>query len=316
MGAAIAQRPFEQVPEHFTSPLSFSADRNATDTLVPGGIEGGSFTVYTSTNGGYLCGTNGYGDKAKVQVFNSTGSVYVEQLIFLFAAKDENGAPNSPVHARVYALDGPGTNDAGTEVTTAPGTVLGSVDLPISACDTADITVVPFSPAIAVNGNFGGGFDFSGLASGVELGAFTSETDAPGTAPDMAWEKFSDDSWSSTGSSLSWGQQLDFGIIAVIGDGVAGIDDAATVNGMRMSFLGGNPASTNVIVAYEMLQDANAQLVVLDGKGAKVVDRQMGRTYTGNYQTSLDVSSWANGTYYVSLYANGNPITKKLVVKH
>lgn len=117
-------------------------------------------------------------------------------------------------------------------------------------------------------------------------------------------------------ATLSRGLQCVLGILAVLGDGVAGIGDNGNVNKMRMSFTGGNPACNSVVVAYEMLQDANVRLVVLDSKGAQVIDRQMGRTAAGMHQSEVNLRDRSDGSYYVSVFANGNPITKKLVVKH
>lgn len=312
----MGQRGVGPVVYHHGMDFHLSGERGPIDTLVPPSLFTGNLAIYgvLAPQTGYVTGTNSYGDKAKVQVFNSTGTVHVEQLLFVFAAKDENGTPNSMVHARVYALNGPGTNTAGTAVTTAPGDVLGNVDIPISQCDTAGLTIATFSPSITLNGNFGGGFDFSDLASGVGLGVLSSVDGNPGSADDQNWEKASDDAWDAM--SGAWGLQIDMAILAVLDDGFAGINDPGSFNNMRMSFISSNPANDNVTVAYEMLNDANSRLTVMDGKGAKVIDQQLGRTAQGQHQTDLDVSDLTNGTYYVTLFANGNPLTKKLVVQH
>lgn len=314
---ASAQRTVGTV-EHINAPvMNFTADRAPTDTLIPASwLSGGSAALYTSSAGSYLVGTNSFGDLAKAQVFTSTGTVFVEELLFLFGAKNVGSGAGALVHARVYGLDGTGTNTADATVSNAPGTVLGNVDVPMSMIDTADFTIVTYNPAVSVTGNFGAGFDVSDLPAGVQLGLITT-ADGDNVTPDMNWEKFDDGSWVAMSNATdSWGILFDFGILAVIGDGVAGINDLATVNHMRMSFIGGNPANSSVIVAYEMLESADARLTVLDTKGAKVADLQLGRTAVGEHQTTLDVSSYSNGTYYVTIYANGNPLTKKLVVQH
>ncbi|MFT3885590.1 MAG: T9SS type A sorting domain-containing protein [Flavobacteriales bacterium] len=275
--------------------------------------------MYLSDEWGYIVGSNNYADRAKVQVFHSTGNVHVEAIAFLFGAKDVNGRPNDLVHFRMYALDGEGVISTEETVNNAPSTVLGSGDVPIGNIDTTGFMVLTINPAVAVNGDFGVGFDVSDLGDHVELGLVTSSVDGPGSQVDQNWEQWSDGSWGTV--SYSWQTDagfanFDFAIAVVIGDGSAGIDDVATVNGMRMSIQGANPANTDVIVAYDMTQSANTHLVVMDAKGAKVVDRQLGRLSTGRGQTTLNVADWANGTYLVSLYADGSPITKKLVVSH
>ena len=317
---AMAQREVGPAIHQADRGIHFSAERGPIDTLVPSsfGATDVSLALYyagTTPANGFIAGTNTYGDKAKVQVFNSTGTVHVEQLLFLFGAKNVNGTPNAMVHARVYGLNGPGTATSGT-VSTAPGTVLGNVDIPISQCDTAGLTVAMFSPSITLNGNFGGGFDVSDLATGTLLGVISTENNAI-TPDDQNWEKTSDDSWvAMSDTTVSWGIHFDMAIFAVLDDGFAGINDVGSFNNMRMSFISGNPATSNVTVAYEMLESASVRLVVMDRKGAKVVDQQLGNTTQGEHQSTLDVSNLANGIYYVTLFANGNPLTKKLVVQH
>lgn len=300
--------------EHIAAPaFNLSADRTPFDTLAGPSI-GTPLTLYGVTTGGYVTGSNSYGDAAKVQVFASTGDVFVEEVAFFFGAKNDNGSPNAIVHARVYSLDGAGTASTG-EVTTAPGTVEGNLDFTMSECDTSgNFTIATFNPAVAVSGNFGAGIDVGDLGAGVYIGLVSTADSAAGAIPDNTWEKWSDGTWYTL--TASWPITNDMFVLAVIGDGVAGINDLATVNNMRMSFIGGNPANSSVIVAYEMLESADARMTVLDAKGAKMMDQQLGRTPAGEHQTTLDVSSYSNGTYYVTIYANGNPLTKKLVVQH
>lgn len=150
-------------------------------------------TLYTSGAGNCAAGTNTFGEKAKVQVFTSTGSALVEQLLFLAGAKDEAGSSSSVVHARVYALDGSGRDAAAATVNTAPGSVLGNTDVAISAWDTSGFfTVASFNPAVAVTGYFGGGFDVADRATGVALGLLTTADGDTGTTVDQNGEKFSD----------------------------------------------------------------------------------------------------------------------------
>lgn len=318
---AMAQRPDATLMAPPLHGLHFSADRTPTDTLIPLSFADTTSQIafYGFGTDGYLVGTNTY-DAAMAQKFQSTGSVFVEQLLFVFAGKDDAGQPASVVHARVYGLDGPGYDEANNAVNNAPGTVLGNTDVPMSDIDTSTAQLVPtfisFNPPAPVSGDFAAGFDFSDLPATAQIGLF-STVDGDNMMPDQNWEKTTEGDWIAMGDTVQgWGIHFDFFIFAVIGDGVAGINDLATFNNMRMSFVGGNPANSEVTVAYEMLKDANARLTVMDGKGANVVDQQLGRTPQGQHQTTLDVSGLANGTYYVTLFANGNPLTKKLVVQH
>ncbi len=299
--------------------LGISAERAPTDTLTGPSFSNpdASLALYTVTGapGEFVIGTNQY-DQAMAQKFESTGNVYVEQFIMFFGAKSGAGT----VHARVYGLDGAGVNQADAAITNAPGTILGNVDVAMTQIDTGTValapTIVSFTPAVQVTGNFAGGFDYSDLPAGSVLGLF-STTSGDNPSADWNWEKTTDGTWIALGNApQGWSLNADLAVWAVIGDGIAGINDLGTFNNMRMSFIGGNPANNSVIVAYEMLESADARMIVLDAKGAKVMDQQLGRTAVGEHQTTLDVSNYPSGTYYVTISANGNPLTKKLVVQH
>lgn len=317
----MAQRPDVPAPTHPMHGLQFSAERTPTDTLSPLSFAdtSSSIALYSFNPVGYLVGTNTY-DVAMAQKFLSIGSVYVEQVFMIFGAKDLAGQGAAPIHIRIYGLDGAGFDDAGNAVTNAPGTVLGNTDIAMSDIDTSTAQLVStyayFNPPIPVSGNFAAGFDYSDLPANAQIGMF-STADGDNPLPDQNWEKTTDGTWIAMGDTTQgWGFHADFAIFAVIGNGVAGIDDLASFNNMRMSFIGSNPATDNVVVAFDMLKDANTRLTVMDGKGSKVFDQQLGRTAQGQHRTTLDVSNLANGTYYVTLFANGNPLTKKLVVQH
>ncbi|MGB3526078.1 MAG: T9SS type A sorting domain-containing protein [Flavobacteriales bacterium] len=317
IGASAQRAPLSSVP-HNVRGVHFNAERTATDTLQGPSfnVPAPQFALYTpGVAGQYVVGTNQY-DQAMAQKFESTGDIFVEELIMFFGVKSGTGT----VHVRVYGLDGAGFNEADAAVNDAPGTILGTVDVAMSEIDTGTVALAPtfvtFTPSVQVTGNFAGGFDFSDLPTGSTLGMF-STTDGDNTAADWNWEKTVQGDWIAMGNApQGWDLHADFAIFAVIDDGTAGINDLGTVNNMRMSFIGGNPANSSVIVAYEMLESADARMTVLDAKGAKMMDQQLGRTPAGEHQTTLDVSSYSNGTYYVTIYANGNPLTKKLVVQH
>lgn len=318
---AMAQRPSIPAPTHRVHGLHFSTERTPTDTLVPLSLldTASSYAFYSFPTGEFLVGTNGY-DAAMAQRFLSTGTVNVEELLMVFGAKDDAGQPAAVVHGRVYGLDGPGFDDQDNAVNTAPGTILGNSDMAMSDIDTSTsqltITQFAFSPAALVTGNFAGGFDYSDLPPDAKIGLF-STADGDNLLPDQNWEKTTDGTWVAMGDTTQgWGFHADFLILAVLGDGMVGINDLASFNNMRMSFVGSNPANSNVTVAYDLLEGANTRLMMMDSKGANVFDQQLGRVAQGEHRTNLDVSNLANGSYYVTLFANGNPLTKKLVVQH
>ncbi|MFN6117214.1 MAG: SDR family oxidoreductase [Flavobacteriales bacterium] len=100
----------------------------AIDTVYMSSLDTGSPAIYGVTdNGGYIMGTNSYGDKAKAQQFLLDGPAGATEILFWFGAKSAaSGSPTSTISCNLYALNGPGETTSGTS-NFAPGTVLASV---------------------------------------------------------------------------------------------------------------------------------------------------------------------------------------------
>lgn len=84
-------------------------------------------TIYLSDNSGYIPGNNGYGDIAKMQLFDSTYGVFqsgnITNVLLAIALKNDAGGSMS---VKVWE------NNAGQ-----PGAELGSVTFPLAQIDTA-----------------------------------------------------------------------------------------------------------------------------------------------------------------------------------
>jgi hypothetical protein len=92
-----------------------------------------------------------------------------------------------------------------------------------------------------------------------------------------------------------------------------GIDDAGTMNGMRMSFLNGNLVGQDVELAYTVDHNAKMRLIISDGAGRLVLDQDLGNRATGLYNQTISATNWNTGVYYVTLVADGQTLTKKIV---
>lgn len=314
-GQALAQRTFNAEPTTHRSPITFAADRTPTDTLIPSGFLGGPLTFYTvgsSLDSGFVFGSNVYGDLQKAQYFNVSGSVNVEEIVALVALKA--GAGN--IGFNVLAADGNGVDADQVEITTAPGTVLGGLTVALADVDTANANFFALPAVVPVTGSFYLSMDFSALSgTNAVIALFSSTANVAGIDPNGSWEQWGNDSW--VAMSAAWnGNQFDAALFAIIDDGSTNVGSIDRVNGLQMTLLGGNPATSNVQVMYDLEHAAKARLVVMDMKGARVVDTDLGRTMSGEHRMDLDVANWANGTYMVTIFADGLPMTKKLVVQH
>lgn len=292
----------------------------AIDTVYMSSLDTGNPALYGVTdNGGYIFGTNTYGDKAKVQQFLLDGEAGATEILFWFGMKsDVSGNPASVVNANLYALDGPGTTTSG-ESNFAPGTVLATVPLALSVIDTTStltFTVAQFPNTVYVGTEFAAGFDFSELAAGDSV-ALVSTTDGEVQFGEFTWEKWSDDTW-WTLPAAGWGGNTfdaDLYIFVVIDDEFVSVGENGSLNNSRMSFLNGNISNGTVLVSYDVVEAGRMNLLVHNSRGQVVAEQAFGSQGVGNYTYTLSTEGWAAGNYYVTIKNNGRPLTKKLVVR-
>lgn len=304
------------------------ASRMVTDTIYPGNWINDPNTQLFQYGAlcppdpgvpcGYIIGTNGYGDLSKAQQFLLLDfpTTMVEGLIFWFYAKDGN--PNSVVRARIWAINGAGTNSGGATTNGAPGTVLANKDFTIAEVDTGDteigFTTVMFDSPVFVNQQFAAGFNMGALAAGDSIGLLAT---ASGTTdfPDFSWEQWDDNRWFTL--QTAWGPNLnvDLCVFVLVDNSSVGINEPGSMNNMRMSFLNGNVSNGTTLLGYDVVEAGRMDLIVHGSTGKVVYEQAFGVQGAGNYTHTINTNGWSAGVYYVTLKNNGRPLTKKLVVE-
>jgi hypothetical protein len=296
--------------------------RTPTDTLYWTNTAA-SPTFINSQGGGYVCGINGYGDKAKVQGFElaatpSGGSpITVEEVIIWFGAKinTNQDTVNSAVKVNVYYLNGPGTSSAGS-VNTAPNTILSTVSVPVNDLDTGSTlaeggNIIAFGAPVWVGGNFGVGIDFTSVLPGDTIG-MVSSSDGDAGQTELAWEKFSTNAWHTM--LQSWPLDIDFAIWPIIDNAPQGVNEAI-LNGVSITQNMPNPASSVTTINYQIVDNAkNVTIHILDSNGKLVTKFNEGAKTAGKYSISLDVSNYASGNYYYTIQADGKRMGRKMQV--
>ncbi len=317
--AAFATAQKEVGTARLLEPMRNDASR-AVDTIYSLSLDTGNPVIYGVTeNGGYIFGSNTYGDKAKVQQFILDGEAGASEILFWFGAKSTaSGDPTSSVHCRLYALNGPGTTTSGA-TDYAPGTVIASVDVPVENVDTTStltFTSALFPETFYIGTEFAAGIDFSDLAAGDSV-ALVSTTEGEVQFGEFCWEKWSDDTW-FTIPAAGWGGgtfDADLFIFVVIDDEAVGVSENSSMNHMRMSFLNGNISNGTVALSYDVTEAGRMSLVVHNSKGQLVHEAALGNQGTGNYSYTFATEGWGAGNYYVTLKNNGMPLTKKMSVR-
>ncbi len=186
------------------------------DTLYdPFGANASGFFLYSNSGGGYIAGTNSFGDLAKVQEFaQPQQAVEITGIICWIAAKTDDGAS---VTANLYALDGPGTDLSGA-INNAPGTVLANGSLSLQRVDTSGFfNRIEFNNSATVSSAYAVGLDLSSFGNSDELGLVTN-ADGDASGNEFAWEQWSDGDWYT--KNQAWNTQsdgdFDLGIFPVL----------------------------------------------------------------------------------------------------
>lgn len=320
---AFAQKVSHSRPGPLAGSRALSLAKAVTDTVAPGSWandpnsqltrwgalcdEGG-----TQVSCGFIIGTNGYGDKAKVQQFLLDEPTIVEGVIYWFYAK--GGADNAVVHARLYSANGNGTTSTGA-VTTAPGAVLANKDFTLADVDTTaenGFTVVMFDTPVTVPIEFALGFDVSSMGATDSLGLLGTSTDMT-DYPDFSWEKWSNNAWHTLHEAWGPNLNIDLCVFALVDNSSVGIGETGSMNNMRMSFLNGNISDGTTVLGYDVVSAGRMDLVVHDSRGQVMHEVSLGAQGAGNYTHVINTGGWAAGNYYVTLRNNGMPLTKKLV---
>ena len=263
----------------------------------------GQTTVYYVNAGGYVSGTNVYGDEAKADYFTYSGSGTVQKIKITMGAMD---GTNGSVAFTVWA-DNNGT----------PGAVLGSKTVTLSAISSAiggtsgDYECVFDSP-IAVSGNFFAGLDISNATSYFGL---VSTVDS--TAANTAWDYYDGDWWEYTDS---WELSVTNAIFPYV---CSGTDPNPPVNNFNLVMYGDitytpNPMQENQTVTVNTSVgntgtgafNGSFKLVLLTSNNteAQVIGQQSGSINTMAYN-SLQFSNTVSvmpGTYNLALYYQAN----------
>jgi len=162
----------------------------------------GTIVAYTTGAGlGYVIGNNQYGDLAKAEYISSAAHApYTHVTGGRFAVRSaRDGGNGATVSFNIWDASGTGG---------APGTVLGSVTVPLTALNTNptgyENTIMQIMYPTAVNvgtAPYYFGFKMNGFGTGDTLGIFsnTSGDSSPGTA----WEQQSDNIWYDV--DAAWG---------------------------------------------------------------------------------------------------------------
>ena len=245
---------------------TFKADaaQNAKEgtMLFPGNWENATdFVLFTSTNGGYVNGTNGYGDLAKAMMFEVTDAYTIIGVYLWFGAVE---GTTGTVEVKIWEFDALPT----TEIVSKSVNVS---DITFGDSFETDLFYVEFDEPVEVTADYAIGIAFDNIGDS-EVGLYSSD-DGQGGGLDRAYEMWSDGAWFSYLSDSSWGLDLDMGIFPVVpasGFNVTFNVDMSAVEGF-------DPATHNVWVTGSFVgwaqpgTEGSVELTLVTPKEAEVV---------------------------------------------
>ena len=76
-----------------------------------------------------------------------------------------------------------------------------------------------------------------------------------------------------------------------------------------------NPASGKALIRYQLPKEGNSTIIIRSTLGQEMKRIELNNQSSGIHQVEIDVASWAQGLYYVSLEFDGEQLIEKMVVE-
>lgn len=275
------------------------SEAQITDTLGFSDYSAGTETLYSSPNGGYAFGNNGYGDRAKAQAFSHDQSFVIKELQLKFGdVQFDSMDSTSSININIYGFGGAGATFSSASDSVAPDSIIQTYSLPVYEINSGgDFTVVDVSSEQLVfqaNERFFVGVDFEQLTEGDTVGLYSSE-DGDAEQAYRSWELNADSNWVLIAQpAFSWDLDVDLAIFVAID-----VNDPAGISDYSETAINifPNPTKSNLKVDLSELPAGlkyyrvmnTAGLVMLEGFSAKnQFEINTGRLNSGVYMLSIE----------------------------
>ena len=282
----------------------FSQNRTAAvnDTLNPSvepGCDVGPYLLGADL-GGFLSGTNGYGDLEKAQYIATSTSGTIHSILVAFGGKVIVGTPDN-YNAKVYN----GNPNIG------PMLQMGTTSVSVSSSniDTSGaLTQFSFNTPIAYNGGFFASVIVDGPGKNDSIGILHTDDECGGFG---AWDRWDDGSW----NSFEDGWELDpaLYIFAEVEKAPMGVDNNRLIErGSHKVFP--NPSKGETTLTYSLLKAAEVEISLTDLTGKVVSIKKLGYQNQGLNGYMFNTQNFANGIYLYTIKAGNQRLTGKFVV--
>jgi len=215
------------------------------------------------------------------------------------------------------------TNTVAVLNSDGPNNLLSSTPVAFTAIDTTSFktevpsrfTVATFSAPVTFSTSFAIAVDSrtttaGGIAPGDTL-SLTSDEDNLDNTLGYTFLRVANNRWYVADYLV--GVKSNLAIFPILDDEYVGVTEF--FNGVKLSALYPNPTKDVATIAYSLEKaSTNVSLEVFTINGQQAYSEKFGNQQAGDYKITLDASSYAAGSYFYQLRANGNVITKEFVV--
>lgn len=115
------------------------------------------------------------------------------------------------------------------------------------------------------------------------------------------------------GTDNTWYYMTSFPMVRMNFNASVGVREIANSN-MQLYQNVPNPANGTTRITFSLENAAEVNFSLVDLTGKEVMNSNMGDLGTGVHNMTLDVSKFATGIYYYTVTANGEKMTKKMVI--
>ena len=310
--------------------------KTPTDTILMDGFTGTSYRMSVTNWYGWMFGTSwrnvdtlASNACAQGYIVYPNSTYNLEEVLIWTFMKHAVSASGSPLIVTVNALDDSshyGNTSAGTHFDiVCPGpTVLGSTSVPYNSIDTTGFTTAVFTPSIPITSDYAVVVDVADFYLNDDTVGFMCGDDGTATNTmgiEYTWWKYhttTSDFWAQASHIFGApGNPSDHAIAfwPVVDKGTSGINSHYYFEGLKMSQNRPNPVFDHTIIDYALENNSkNVNLTIYDANGRVVFKANQGSQTSGQYSIKVNTTNFASGKYYYSLTADGNRLTKKMII--
>ncbi len=256
--------------------------------------------LYSSPNGGWMNGTNGYFDTEKAQEIKFTETYLLGGFVYWFAFKNKTtGGDTSALVFKLYKKDSAEIINGQPRL--APGTVLDSDTVLLNSLSAnvqfeSGLNVFSLNQPLVMTNNYLGAFSMELMHPKDSVALFGS-TDGQVNITDYSWEK-----WNGKWNTIknAWTLDVDFAIFPIIDLTAASVDEAASDHFCVFP----NPASNTIHWKNRGDVPFN-RLVILTIEGKTVKSRLLSPK-----ENTAEISDLTPGVYLLGLHAEETKETR------